>query len=695
MESQRTRKTSRRDLLLFFVMAALLMVASFLVENRAFFDIKTPQRVLSDAEVFVSYGAYFLLLVIFLVLAFREGQARTHWGFLVFFFLLFVSDAIAIWFFPGIYDTGELIYSLTWVSQIRYTLFGAMLFSALYSAFGLMPQLTQGSKIFDLLYFGTVLLVLASVAYSYIVERDLYVAIYNAGGPENAYSTPVSWTSHKNIYAFMLFYGMAAEACLEFRKPHWWRWFLIAFFYANQFLLLSKTVLGMSTFFIVAVYLAYFFRTLKRHPVRNGVVLGLLVLGLVGGVFMVYFGLTDKTKLTSYMANVFDLMVGSIQATMADRVYIWSDVIRSISSFPLTMVVGFGSANWTPSVYSYINGSPTSYVPLDSAWVVALARDGLVGCGAAIILWVYVLVKIIRGIKARRPGALINLFFLIALLMRSFVEAGDFSYLDAAGLMAIVSVYLPSASESFYQRHPEIAEAEQKAYLTPLLSRVKSTYSAAHYLRRSYLLLAPILAALTGVLIPLSSLTHHEFLASSNLFISLSIATLVLPLLLATCALMRRRHAFFSYLNLLFWTLVYGVLSVALPYFADTWLGFAFPLIFALLLLIAVLCTSYLPAPKELVSILAPFLVLSLCVFFGWRHLYPYLGAASEYLVVALFLLAITLFYCLIALFPSLSPFEGFADRFDERYRHFLARYNVKRDLAYARVYAPKEGGAQ
>ena len=144
--------------------------------------------------------------------------------------------------------------------KFRYCLYALVVCSMLYLLFVLAPQQLAGSKIFDLVLFGAVIIVILAVFFSYIKEADLYRAIIDNGGADETTGTPKSWTTQKNIYAFMDVANVVYSLVFLKMKFAWmkraewkpylkevylfsiWIFFVVAFSQINAYL--GKTVLG-------------------------------------------------------------------------------------------------------------------------------------------------------------------------------------------------------------------------------------------------------------------------------------------------------------------------------------------------------------------------------------------------------------------------------------------------------------------
>ena len=679
-----TLKKSKNLLVIDFLLILTLLVGCFVVEGHSYFN-DGRQSEMTDVEMFISVGGYLLLLGSLCLVLSRTMSIKRNWLPLIFFGLGLLVDIVAIWFFPGVYDTGELIYQINVVSEIRYSVYGLVVFSLLYLLFAIVPQITAGTQIFDLILAIAVAIVLGAILYSYITEADLYLAIIRHGGPDDGLVIPTSWTSHKNVYSFVLFNGLVAEAILEAKCPHAWRWAIILFFYLNQFFVLSKTGLLIATLFVLGFYLWHFVKTLKKHKIRNWVIFGVVF----GGLFLfLLIGLLSPRVLwlNRFLRNTWDYMVASISATLMDRVYVWSDVVRCIFSFPLTLMVGAGYGNWAHVFYAYLLGDPNGYYPMDSAWVADLARAGIFGVLFSAILDLYVLYLLIDAISHHSKIGVVSALYAVGLFLRSFVEAGDLANPDSFGMIYMALLVLPLLSERYTRLHPAVeqekAELLRQSKETPLPSQ---PFTSARFIPKFLALFCPLFVLATFAFLVVGILSDNAFVTGSDFFYAfLGIALFFPYLILGMNYLLINRH-FYGFITLLFWSVVDVALSVYLPSLKTGWLGVLFPVLMGLVLLLVVLFSGIIPFDKSLAKYPAIYSGLAVVLLFG-GHSIIVSNPVSTYLTLALMgfsILAYLFAYCL----PFSRSESWLLDKWNAQFIRWNEAYVAKRDSDYLRVY--------
>jgi len=677
-------KKPNRALLVDVFLVLVLLCGCFIVEGHSYFD-GTRQGEMTNVQMILSCLGYVLLFVGFILTSKRHVDFEIKaWPLLVFVGLLFVN-LFAILFFPGVYDTGELIYQIDAAMKFRYCLYALVICSMLYLLFVLAPQQLAGSKIFDIVLFVTVIIVILAVFFSYFKEADLYRAILDNGGADETTGTPKSWTTQKNVYAFMLFNGLVAEAYFEAKNPHWWRWIILVFLYFNQFFVLSKTILAVSTLFLIGFYFWHFVKTLPTHRRRNWIILGVLFVGL--GSFLL-FGLLypEAFWLNHYFHTIWNFMLAYLGTTFLDRVYVWSDVARCISSFPLTIMVGVGYGNWIHVFYSYLLNDPNGFYPVDSAWVVDLARGGVIGILFSVVVDAYVLFLIVDALKKHKKTAMVSLLYALGLFFRSFVEAGDLAFPDSFGVIYNILLVMPLAADRFAEKHPS-----SQSYVTSLFtdperpSLPRQPFSSERFLKKSLAFSLPLCLDVPLFLEAWGILNGNDYLANPNLFFAFGSVMLVAPFIfLALASLVRGKHIY-GFICLLFWFIVAMVMAFALPSISGDWLGALFPVLMAFVLLLIVCFSGIIPGEKIFAKTASIYFFVGLSILLTChfalvsnpRSMYLTLVALALPIIVSIFLSS----------FASLSWDDWSLAKWSDRYLLLQERYALKGDVQRSRVF--------
>ncbi len=473
MEKTNT-KINKRYFLAFVLSALFLCAVSFFFEGRSF-DGHKVNGFFTNYEFLFSALALLILNVTILVFARRSFGVKMCWwlfGFCLFFF--FVSS-IAVIFYRGVRYNGELIGQIDAVDKLRLLLQAFLLFFSLYEIIAIIPKLLSGRRTIRLIFFIAVVSGFVSTIYSFVHENSFYAAFFNGSLTFDGYSVPISYTSNRNVYAVVLFFALAGEGFLEMERPHWWRWFIMLYFYVQQFFLLSKTCLFISSFFCLGIWAYCLYRSFKARRFSkaafllvffSSLLLMLLIFLLAKGnegplrFAANYFGFL-KERLFSMSKNSILSRIPSIEIPF--------HAIKENGIF--TFIFGFGYGNEYRALGCYSVGNPNYYSIIDNAWGLTLAQGGVMGFIYSRLVWDFGLVLIVRSILKGYRYAWYSLIVYICLFGRSMTENDNIAYLDFAGMTYFSFAYLPLlVEESMAKMNPlEKPVLEKKKISDPSL----------------------------------------------------------------------------------------------------------------------------------------------------------------------------------------------------------------------------------
>ena len=431
----------------FILIAFFFACVSFFLEGHAYFG-SDHSREMTDLEFFLSFLVSCLSIGILCLLAFRSFRIRPKWWLVIILGVFCFTSLLALFVFPGVSYNGQLVYTLDLMDKIRYSCMTIIIFASLYICVGIIPSMTGGSTIYDLVFLSAVILAFVAIAWSYLIETDLYNKLFAYGFPADDYVVPKSFTANRNIYGFILFFGIVGEAYLHMKRPHWWRWTLILFIFFNQFFVLSKTSIIISTFFLGCFIVWIFVRSIMAHPYRN-----VISLGLVGAFFMGFWlgGAFNSGGLFGWFGDYFrfvwQLFIANSSHSFLSRLQCYTEAYNAVTLNPITTILGFGFGNWASSLFAAYSGSSVAFIPMDNAWAVDFLQNGIFGFILSFAIWIFVFVLIFKALFRRKTNAWVILFLAIAILAHTMTEGGDFTYLNATGAVLFCTVYLPIASE--------------------------------------------------------------------------------------------------------------------------------------------------------------------------------------------------------------------------------------------------------
>jgi hypothetical protein len=327
---------------------------------------------------------------------------------------------------------------------------------------------------------------------------------------------------------------------------------------------------------------------------------------------------------------------------------------------------------------------------VDSAWVTDLARGGIFGVIFSGILWLYLLYQIILAIHRKERFAYVTLFYWVALLMRSFIESGDFASVDSYGAIFSVMLILPLLSSRIDKKDKSLSAYQISLFQNPCQNRYKKApFERERFFKKSFVIasFASFFAVASFLLVGLSAKSSLANLDHSLVGIAFA---LILPYLVSIMALLHHDRRLGALVLLLIWTGVYALLAFFLPDFAKDWLGVFIPTAFGIILLIAALSLgTYHGVPNALkisVSYSAIALLYLLVLLFASSEILASLAGAVGFLA-----LATNTYFFASLVFPLLG-FRSYAPRkIDDLWLILWARYSLGVDRAYLQA-TRKEG---
>ena len=549
----------------------LVVVGCFFSEGHAYFN--PGNRVAMTApEFWLSFAISLLVLIGFVLLAWRFYRPKINKILLTFYLIFLFIGFIGLVCYPGLYDTGDLVYTLSAADKFRYCCSFFIQATSLFLFLDFGPQVIRGTSTLDFVFAFVVADCLVAIGYSYLSEGSLYISLFTEG-PRSSYAVPESFTTNRNIYAVLLFYGLISECYLLSKNPKWWRWILAAFLFLNQAILMSKTILTISVAFSIGFLVFRYFLSLKAHPIRNNVVLGIILVFILFLVTLHFSGVAASLmpKVDSLFESFFSLMWTSIPASFSARLYDWAGILKEISKSPMLMLFGFGETNFQ-MVINYIN--PTLSVgeaaPLDSAYMSVIAKYGFLGLLLYIGFLVYLITKLVHLWRARRMMSVPYALAFGSFLFSGFLEAHYYLGFQSPNLILLAVVALPILTEDYSVTHQSEQNEAALSYAQSEPQKPLGVQSPEDVLRMSYFICTPIFAVLVGCLRGVSSTIVVTKYSMALVLISLCCVYVFLPIFLSSLRRLRNYGLNPSYVAL--WILVGGwlLLTAISPLFAHT-----------------------------------------------------------------------------------------------------------------------------
>jgi hypothetical protein len=565
-------KKKRMPILALVMMTVFSAVCCFFVEGHAYFN-PTNRVSMTDWEFFISFAVVAAVIFFFFFFVFRRYQIRINWPFLIVAVVLFISEVIAVVFFTGIYDTGQLVFMPTSVQKLRSVISFGVTCVALYSFFVIFPQLDTNRIALILAAFGLVVIAFAALLYSYFTEFDIYRNLFLNGGPENYYSSPQSFATHRNIYARILLYGIFAEAYLQMVAPHRWRWFIQLFLYLNGLMILSKATTFVATIFMLFYSIWLLVRTFKKYRRFNLIVFGTSLVGLLFLFVGQVSGFFEKClpSLYLFLSSFRDVFLDSISGSFFSRYYDWTDLLREITKNPITVLCGFGEG-FTQNVLDLATGltsSPAASVPLDNAVLFVWSRSGLIGVLLYLAEIVYLIYLAFEGWHRGIEQNYVSFFVLVCFLILGMVEnCNAFNFLSDSFPMLILAAY-PLLSEHYWLKNPQADNDALSAYLSPKKITLISMKKSLLWVDLAYAVEAPFAALFLGCQRSIDALFGFSRYDSPVVLASFGVFFLLLPLFLGRLVELRNQSRRKSFGALASVVAIATVATGLLPLFFD------------------------------------------------------------------------------------------------------------------------------
>jgi hypothetical protein len=678
----RNRKQNHR-LLMFVLLILFVLVNCFFVEGHAYFN--PGNRVpMTSLEYGLSLGTILVYDALFYLLAFLFYRPKTNWPILIGLGVLFLINLVALSFFPGIYDTGDLVYWPTAGERVRSFFDCLVLVLSLYGLLVVGPQVVQDGDLFDLFFVYITINALAAILYSYATEGSLYLQILPSG-PVDAYSVPQSFTSHRNIYAALLLYGMMGQAYLQCKHPFWWRWVLILFFFVNQYFILSKTCILLCCLFLGAFAVYRMVKTFAKHKVRNGIALGLFTAGILVAL-IIAFG-TD-TPLVQPLQSFLKTIFSSIGDSWETRVFNWSDILRKLFESPVTMLFGFGVTLSRQSLLVAVYSEEARlYTPVDNSIVCLWSNFGLLGVILYGAFLVYLFYWVYRAFKAKQRTAVVSLMILLILIGHGITEDTNFLSFVSTGVVALFSAVMPLITPQYEKSYAEERKPPlEKAKTRRLEKPEKPELTTSEYTTIWVKILTPLFALLLGVskLLQVQLPERFHFAYGNPAWeMTMGLAFLVVPFLLSALRELRKKKSWLPYSALV------GGLALSLVFaFVGPWKGFEWVFagismgLLALSMGAAIFFKVGLPYRVYAKTLALPLLYLFFVLSVNLGLTYGLSGSMSRYLCLVFVALDVLLWICCLYWpFPKEKWAEGrYGEYLEDKFTFLLIEGRLKED---------------
>lgn len=675
-------KKKTRYVLAFIALALFLLGAScFFVNTR--FLLGEGRGGVSNITFFSWALAFFLYTIGILIFAAKHCYIRRWWLF-AFLLLPFLMCSLAGVFLFESYQNGEVVYAPDLITKLRSATRLVLVFLTIFCFLAILPSFSRGDRVYNICYRIVSLCCFVAIIYSYIVEKDVYLAAF-ANNLSEFSSHPVdSFTDNRNIYGYLLFFGMVSESFLIRNRRRFYHWILYFFYYVNLFCPCSKTCIALG-FCYSLCFLVYFLCSLvKKHWFKAIMPLFLFValhiMSVVLGTFQ--FGSFFEPVYNFLRRIVSRGSFGSVGSFYA-RFYQFRDCYHLVSSDPIATWFGFGGIMGR-SVFGAFNGDPYSYVTLDSSWGSALMEGGWVSFALLLILWIYIFAQVVRSLTHRNKYGWLYLFLFFSLLAHSFMEQGDPIYFNWSGLAVYGMLLLPILSEERYLKRLALGIEEETIICEQdvIRQRTKPTINMV------FALSFPLFVGFLSIFFAIYNWFPMPFFAWKSVFVSMGILYFLVTLsFYFSWRAIYERKPFQAALYFIYLALAIVVSSLSycfLKQHEPLYVAFGLCLLF----LIAFLSSKgWRLMEGQWLSTLY-FLLLSLFLIGGFTLLnYYHFDSLSKSMLfgeiaIVFVLSAINTFFLEMGTFPAWGPlFDSLERKVLPRSTHLIMMNDIKRKL--------------
>lgn len=582
-------------------MAVWVLAMTFFGQGFAFFNFWKPDS-FGNGEYWAQALFISLLTSGFIVYCLRHYRIKQNGYLLLFSAGILITDFLAISYFPGIYDTGDLIFSPGLEDSLRaFTFFGLSLV-CFYVFIVFLPQIIREESSLDIVFILIALAGLVAIFYSLITEHTLYLDLVKNGKYLNAYSVPMSFCGNRNVYSFMIFLALLATAHLHSERPRWWCHILILFFLANILLTLSKTTFLSAVIFMAGFYLYRYIVTLKKQPIRNNVALGIVV-SSIGLLFLfAYLNRKSSNRIFAIGAGLLDFFKGSVSSSAMTRIYAISDVLRAMDGDPLTFLWGYSFYLFRMSLpYIIGEGISVDTYTLDCSYVTLLGELGVFGLIFYAAVLAFIFVKIAKGMKKNSPTAWASLFMVISILVNGITEDSFFVGISNRAVAVLTVAVLPVLVSDSTKDKAYLEDAWSlkwdRVQREPLPNR---TSPFALTVRRALWVEVPLWASLFGLSYGIKEMQGSFAYASVWSLSSFALAFIFIPLLIGSIHYLLYQKRMAATICLSFFTISWILFTLELPFISPTY-GVIGGMLFGLILFLVVLFDGQMPFAYDIV----------------------------------------------------------------------------------------------
>lgn len=457
------KRNSKKPVYVFFLLFfGLYLLLSFFATEAVNIFQDGHGIFMNDVEAFMMNTMTIVMGITLIAFAKRFFHVKNNYFIILVLFLLFLSNAYALFSFPNSYVLGNgIMYELDWSKRFRYAYAFLNIVIAVYTMVVIGPQCKLTERGWNYAYLFLSAVVLASIIYSYIVEIDAYKSLFNGALD---WGGVASFTQNKNTYGSLILFGIMAEFYLLFTDKRWW-WHLpvIVFYSANEFLSFCKTsIVCMSLLYLILMIYWFTSNLIKGHRVQSTTVIFLFYIALLSAfTYFVFHGeeVFGGGFLSGICKAIRDAIVSPEGSTLEAREVIWRAVINELKRDPSYLLFGFGETNFS-FVIGFTNDmlDGKNFFFAHNTFLEIWGRGGLVRLGCYVIALIALLILIIVHLFKKNSTAWLLLIFYLIFLLQSSVESEFLFGNDMKSTILNFLIVMPAMSLHYEKKTIEMAK---------------------------------------------------------------------------------------------------------------------------------------------------------------------------------------------------------------------------------------------
>lgn len=502
--------TSRKSIIGGWLLYLIIALALYFMEM-FFIPINSSVRFMAVNE-FVPF--FFIIIILSILLLFLERKyIKNRLSYIVggTLLALFLMYMVVILLFPsnkefvistiqsdGISQPVTYLFLINNEEKLYFILMAFISLLMIYFYIVILPKKYYFSRVFNVIYWILICLMVSAITYSYLTEFDLYIDAINGlfSKGVHGYNVPQSFFINRNNFGFFYFTMICFTLLVHHNRPKWYMYLVASFLFINSIPVVSKTNISLS-FFILNFYLiTRFFLTYKDSKKRN-----LITLLCLGGFYIIIAAIT----ISSYFVrnDIFEAIKKIVKTTLnieeskgeriLGRTSGWKNAIEVINQTNWVFGAGFGVFN---DLFRVVHHG--SRIP-HSGYLQMIAEGGIITLLCYLAFMGYLIYLIKKIYPNHKSLALLEIGFMIAFHIHMCFETEIPLYYSVPmvdGLLFTFLLVVPILNAKYKDDNQEELKqiVEESKYERRIIFK-KNNYSFSYL---ALFLLTPILGIFIG-----------------------------------------------------------------------------------------------------------------------------------------------------------------------------------------------------